>query len=304
MAFYSRRGNWGYNPYKKYKSGSGARRSKGNFKASRQTKDAMNLVVKCNTCLSSAYDATHDGGVAVINVYEVLRTNPQFASFVKLYDQVKVGGIKVKLNVVDAQTTVSQINQIKNINVVTAWDRTGLSKDQVKFYDSNNEEIIRNEWDTSGVHHFAPWIGKGIVNATGVDKSILNSFQRWNRSPFLYPSTMEEKSQYLSTSNFEETVASYDYSTGNYFINDSNDATPITELFNSANPCLPFESPSCKWKPTLMIGVFTSSYDSTNKAIKQYDSCEPVLFNAEFSIDVTFRNMKASTKEIGIEPQP
>lgn len=295
MAFYSRRGNWGYNPYKKYKSSSGSKRSRGNFRASKQTRDSMSLVVKCNACISSAYDATNDAGVSVINVYEVLRTNPQFASFVKLYDQVKVGGIKVKLNVVDAQTSINSISQIKNINVVTAWDRTGLSKDQVLFYDSNAEVITREDWDTSGVHHFAPKIGKGIVNATGVDKSILNSFQRWNRNPFLFPSSLEEKSQYLSTSNFEEVVASYDYTTGAYVVNESNDATPITELFNSANPCLPFESPSCKWKPTLMIGVFTSSYDSTNHVIKQYDTCNAVLFNAEFSIEVTFRNMKAST---------
>ena len=294
MAFYSRRGNWGYNPYKKWKGSSGSKRSRGNFKASRQTRDSMTLVVKCNACISAAYDATNDGGVSVINIYEVLRTNPQFASFVKLYDQVKVGGIKVKLNVVDAETTINGINKIKNINIITAWDRTGLSKDQVLFYDENAELITRDEWDTSGVHHFAANIGKGIVNATGVDKSILNSFQRWNRSPFLYPSTMEEKSQYLSTSNFEDIVASYDYTTGAYVVNESNDNTPITELFNSANPCLPFESPSCKWKPTLMIGVFTSSYDGTNKVIKQYDSCSPVLFNAEFSIEVTFRNMKAS----------
>lgn len=295
MAFYSRRGNWGYNPYKKYKSSSGGKRSRGNFKAARQTRDAMNLNVKCNACLSAAYTSAQDYGAAVINIYEVLRTNPQFASFVKLYDQVKIGGIKVKLNVVDAQTTVANINQIKNINVVTAWDRTGLSKDQVKFYDSNNELIEREDWDTSGVHHFIPYIGKGITNATGVDKSILNSFQRWNRSPFLYPSTMEEKSQYLSTSNFEDVVATYNYDSGTYIVNSANDATPITELFNSANPCLPFESPSCKWKPTLLIGVFTSSYNSTDKVINQYDDCQPVLFNAEFSIDVTFRNMKAST---------
>ena len=93
MAFYSRRGNWGYNPYKKYKSGSGAKRSRGNFKASKQTRDSMNLVVKCNACLSAAYNKARDYGAAVINIYEVLRTNPQFASFVKLYDQVKVGDI-------------------------------------------------------------------------------------------------------------------------------------------------------------------------------------------------------------------
>lgn len=294
MGFYSRRGNWGFNPYKKYKASSVNKRSKGNYKAGKQTRDAMNLNVKCNACFSAAYDSDKDAGAACINVYEVLRTNPQFASFVKLYDQVKIGGVRVKLNVVDATTTINQVNQIKNINVITGWDRTGLSRDQVIFYAKNNSEIPRADWDSSGANTIFPSIGKGIVNATGVDKSILNSFQRWNRNPFLFPSTLEEKSQYLSTSNFEEAVASYTYDNGLYTINEDYDSTPIAELFNSSNPCLPFESPSCKWKPTLMVGVFTSNYDTTNKVINQYASCNPVLFNAEFSIDVTFRNLKAS----------
>lgn len=294
MAFYSRRGNWGNNPYRKWKSSSGNKRAKGNFKASKQTRDSMNMVVKCNFCFSARYDKDSDFGVTAINIYEVLRKNPQFTSFVKLFDQVHVGGIKAKLNVVDANTTVSAINEIKNINVITAWDRTGLSREQVYFYDANKHVIERNDWDISGCSYFIPKIGKGIANASGVNKSILSSFQRWSSSPFLYPSTMEEKGQYLSTSNFEDVIASYEFDTNSYTLGPENDNTPITELFNSSNPCLPFESPSCKWKPTLLVGVFRSSYDDTNKVINQYDSCRPVLFNGEFSIDVTFRNYKAS----------
>ncbi len=300
MAFYSRRGNYGYNPYKKYKAGSTNRRSRGQFKAAKQTRDSMNLNIKCNACFSAAYNSNQDYGAAVINIYEVLRTNPQFESFVKLYDQVKVGGIRCKLNVVDVTTNLGDIGQVKTINIITGWDRTGLSREQVDFYAPTDdpsqlgELVPRTQWDTSGSGSFIPKIGKGIVNATGVDKSILNSFQRWNRSPFLYPSSLEEKSQYLSTSNFENVLAGYNYSSGRYIVNTSNDSTPITELFNSSNPCLPFESPSCKWKPTLMVGVFKSSYNSTTSTINQFDDCQPVLFNAEFSIDVTFRNMKAS----------
>lgn len=294
MAFYSRRGNWGYNPYKKWKSSSGNRRARGQAKAAKQTRDSLNIQVKCNLAFSAYYSAANDEGVTAINILEVLRQNPQFRSFVALYDQVKVGGVKVKLNVVDAQTSIASISQIKNINVVTAWDRTGLSREQVKFYDENNQMITRDDWDQSGADSFHPYIGKGIVNATGVNKTILSSFQRWTSSPFLFPSTLEEKSQYLSTSNFETIMASYNYENNRYKVADEFNMTPITELFNSANPCLPFESPSCKWKPTLLVGVFTSNFDTTNKVIKQYDDCSGVLFNGEFSIDVTFRNLKAS----------
>ncbi|OUM69325.1 hypothetical protein PIROE2DRAFT_2830 [Piromyces sp. E2] len=293
MAFFSRRGNYGYSRYKKWK-GSSNRRSKNSFKAARQTRDSLNMVIKCNTCFCAAYDAVNDGGCAVINIYEVLRNNPQFTSFIKLYDQVKVGGIKAKLSVVDASTSVANISQIKNINVVTAWDRTGISRKQVDFFNAAEELIVRTDWDISGASFFAPHIGKGIVNATDVDKSVLSSFQRWTRTPFLYPSTMEEKSQYLSTSNFEDVIVSFNFATNKYRIDTSNDNTPITELFNTSNPCLPFESPSCKWKPTLIVGVFKSVFDNTEKKLIQFASYNPVLFNAEFSIDVTFRNMKAS----------
>lgn len=289
----AKKSNKRYLPYKTSKS-SLRKRTSSQFKAAANTRDAMRLNVKCNVCLSSAYDKTNDYGVTAVNVYEVLKQNPQFTSFSKLYDQVKVNGVRVKLNVVDATLTAASAASVKTISVVTAWDRTGLSKEQVNFYDASKTAIVRSDWDMSGASYFAPKVGKGIVNATGVSKTLLNSFQKWTSQPFLYPSTMEEKGQYLSTSNFEDSISSYDYSTNYYTVSSDIDNTPITELFNNANPCLPFESPSCVWKPTLLIGVFKSSYDSTNKVIIPYDDCDPVLFNAEFSIDVTFRNLKAS----------
>ena len=295
MAFYSRRGNWGYNPYKRWKTSSSNKRYKGQMKAAKQVKDSMSMNIKCNVTFSASYDATKDMGGTAINIYELLRQNPQFQNFNKLYDQVKIGGIRCKLNVIDALISVANANEVKSINVAVAWDRTGLSREQVKFFDSTPEEIARIDWDTSGAHSFCPKIGKGICNATGVDKSTLNSYQRWNKNMNLFPSTLEEKSQYLSTSNFEDVIANYSYETGLYYVNESNDSTPITELFNSANPCLPFESPSCKWKPTLLVGVFRSEYNNTSKAIDQFVQTNNVLFNGEFSIDVTFRNMKTYT---------
>ena len=50
-------------------------------------------------------------------------------------------------------------------------------------------------------------IGKGIVNATGVSKTTVNATTRWSASPYLYPSTTEEKSCYLSTSSFKDFVS-------------------------------------------------------------------------------------------------
>ena len=298
MAFF-RRGNWGYNPYKKWGSSSTKRR-RGNFKAAKQTRDAMNFVIKCNYAFSAKYipkDANNnvvEYGTAVINIYEVLRSNSQFSNFAALYDQIKVDGIKVKLNVADAATTAAQINAIKTINIVTAWDRTGISKDQVDFFDIAGDKIPEVDYDTSGANSFKYKIGKGIVNGTGNNKTILNNYQRWSSNPYLYPSTSEEKGCYLSTSNFAPFLESVNYNTCANTVNSANDATPISELFNNANPCIPFESPSCKWKPTLMVGVFKTGLDGESYAVDNYQECDPVVFNAEFTIDCKFRNMKAS----------
>ena len=302
MAFYSRRGNWGFNPRKRWRSGGAKFKAYGNYKASKQTRDAMNITVKCNKAFISKYHSGTEFGTAVINIYDVLRSNVQFNSFAKLYDQVKLNNVSVTLNVVDATIEATQLASVKTINVVTAWDRTGISGEQVKFYDAGGEEIARANWDMVGAGSFAYKIGKGIVNATGVEKSILNSFQRWTRKPYISASTIEEKGCYISTSNFREFVTLEDYNANNSYlkIGEEHDNTPITELFNSSNPCVPFESPSCKWKPTLLVGVFKTGVTNVGPenhqftVVDNYQTCGNVIFNAEFSLDVTFRNLKAS----------
>lgn len=296
--FYSRRGNYGVNPFKKWGSSS-TRRARGNFKASKKTADAMNLVIKVNHCFSAFYNAANQEGTAFINIYDIMQKSPQFASFIKLYDQVKVNGVRCKLNVVDAETTIGDANRVKNINIITGWDRTGLSKEQVDFYQSVGDppvtsKILMSEWDRISAAYFTPIIGKGVANATGVDKSILSQFQKWSRSPYLYASTMEEKGCYISTSLFTDIYQSYKSNTNTYVLGGNYDNVPIINLFNSSNPAMPFESPAYKWKPTLMVGVFRSSFNPSTNEIVQFDSCNPVLFNGEFTIDITFRNLKAT----------
>lgn len=293
---YFKRGNWGYNPYKKYKSS-----SSGKYKANKQTRESSTIIVKCNHAFSASYDKATEGGTAAINLYDVLRNNRQFASFSALYDQVKINSISGRINVVDAETSVSAYGSIKTINIVTAWDRTGISRDNVKFYNAAQNgsyvEIPENLWDNNPCQYYKNCIGKGVVNMTGVSKSILNSFQRWTRGVFLKASSNEEKSCYLSTSNFRGFNEYSDTSSGYSKINEGFSGTNINDLFNSSNPCIPFESPTCKWKPTFCVGVFKTgiSPDSNNiSQVDNYKDCNNVIFNAEFSIECTFRNLKAS----------
>lgn len=302
MAFYSRRGNWGWNPYKKYRYGS--RRTKGNLKAAKQTRDAMNVTVKCNTTFMAAYSKADNYGTAVVPVYEVLKKSPQFTSFSALYDQVKINGIRVKISIVDADTTLQNLSNLKTINVITGWDRTGVSNEQLKFFSDLGTSsdpptlILPDKYDETVVKCFTYSIGKGIVNATGVAKSTVNATTRWTAAPYLYPSTQEEKSCYLSTSSFKDFVDGISLNNGYSKLSGQFDGLTVHQLTNASNPCIPFESPICKWKPCLMVGVFRSSILETSdhvKYIEQFDDCPQILFNAEFSVDVTFRNIKAAT---------
>lgn len=301
MAFYSRRGNWGWNPYKKYRYG--GRRTKGNMKAAKQTRDSMQVTIKCNHSFISGYNATNDFGTAVIPIYEVLKKSPQFVSFSHLYDQIKVNGIRVKLSIVDAEVTLNDLSNVKTINVITGWDRTGISKDQLVFFNNvlaeDEYKIDKAQYDETPVKVFNYKIGKGIVNATGIAKSTVNATTRWSAAPYLYPSTNEEKSCYLSTGSFADFVAETNPTNNYQLLAPEFDGLTVQQLINSSNPCIPFESPLCKWKPCLLVGCFRSTIvtdETTNKkSISQFSGCPPVLFNAEFSVDVTFRNLKAST---------
>lgn len=286
-------------PYKKWKSGL-SKKSWGNFKAAKQTRDSMNFVIKCNVAFAASYYKANKTGVASINMYDVLRKNSQFKSFMALYDQVKINSIRCKLNVVDADTSMANYNSVKTINICTAWDRTGLSVDQVNFlsnvpvnYDSGINVIQNKDFDLTNVLSFINVIGPGVTEATGNEKTILNSFQRWTSSPYLFASSNAEKSAYVSTSSFGEAIKKHDARVGVYELSDSYTAGCVNDLLSSVNPCVPFENLSLPWKPTLLVGVFKTGIN--NGIVDQYMDCDPVTFNGEFTIDVTFRNLKAST---------
>ncbi|OUM70096.1 hypothetical protein PIROE2DRAFT_1774 [Piromyces sp. E2] len=103
---------------------------------------------------------------------------------------------------------------------------------------------------------------------------------------------LRKKECYLSTDSFGDFVEVINGTNGYSKLSVEYDELTPLQLFNEANPVIPFELPACKWKPTLLVGVFKSLIN--NGTITQFDSSPVVLFNSEFSIDDTFRNIKAS----------
>jgi len=269
--------------YGSYRYGKSSLRSRtyGQYKSAKKGNYTLCFVVNSNHVFSAMYDPDTNTGTACVNVWEVLANNSNFAALASMYDQVRLDGVRVKLSVTDAKTSVNHVNEIKNITVYTAWDKTGLSSDQYNVQYNNGSPVSYNIK-----------IGKNIVNASDQKKSQLNSFQRWNSFLSCYPSLLAEKSQYVATADIERTVKSINSDTGIHFLTDKYQYYNVNAL-ESNNPCLIFESSSIKYKPCLIVGVFSNSVDG-NGNITQYGRTEAVIFNGEFSMSLTFKNLKAA----------
>ena len=283
-----------YNNYNKYSYRSSKSRAYNQFRSAKKGNETLAFVVNSNHVFSARYDSLTESGTACINVWDVLQRNSNFNNLKSMYDQVKIDGIQVKLSVTDAMTSISQLNQVKNITIYTAWDKTGLSRNQYRLYDVNGDEISEMNDDEFEVKGYDVKIGSGIVNNSSAQKSQLNSFQRWNRTLKMYPSLMNEKSQYIQTSNIKRFYKSFNSNTSMYELNDLYDHLCEADIISQPNPVIPFESTDVRFKPCLLVGVFSNGVDS-NGQITQYGNTNPVIFNGEFSISCTFKNLKGSS---------
>lgn len=284
------------NPYRRmYSRTSSNARARGQFAAAKKSNDRLEFVVNCNHVFTASYNPADESGVAAINVWDVLERNGYFGNLSNMYDQIKIDGITVKLSVTNAYTEVSNLTAIRNITTYVGWDRTGLSTNQVKLYDSSGNEIPEMNDDEAEVKTWRTNIGSAIVKATGVVKNEINSFQRWRYSTYLYPSLLQEKQQYITTSDIKRFNKSFDVNSTKFTVADRYNNQSPNGLYDSSNPVIPFESSNVKFKPTLLVGVFQNGLAENNGQygeITQYGKCNPVIFNAEFSISCSFKNLK------------
>ncbi|ORX44060.1 hypothetical protein BCR36DRAFT_302417 [Piromyces finnis] len=91
------------------KSGYGSslkKRTYSQYRQSKQGNDSLSFVVNCNHVFSAFYNPSDESGTACINVWDVLQRNSNFASLKNMYDQVRIDGLRVKLSVTDAVTSI------------------------------------------------------------------------------------------------------------------------------------------------------------------------------------------------------
>lgn len=325
-SYYRRRYYYGYRPNNSYSrwtryssrtTGRTKRRAIGNLIAANSQKDStqVNLSIT-HKCSARDFIANLNGsnfrlGAYVINVWDLLRKSEFYQSYANMYDQIKIDSVKVKLTPVQwsFQGTTANVNQA--ITIGTAWDRTGISNENIKIIGIANADtgVIGTVSDTNGIYLDVTstlWTYSSLVTRN------LNPGSSVNINRAMYPSTIAEKGLYVNTADLKNWYGNYDFNKCRYFgvikpgSGQANTQTTLTALHTSyavpSNPCFIGEDSSIPFKPTLIIGIQggvlngnanpqdTSTFPLLGDT--RTTDVPPVIFNAEFDVGVTFRGLR------------
>lgn len=324
-------------------SSSSARRASGNAKAAIQQRDSTQVNISVPSSIEVAnildpialynpYATTPEKywsslGVGVINIWDLLRRSVFYQSYSNMYDQVKIDRIRIKLTPNSYIATLGK--NFSNYTVVTAWDRTGLSEEQLsinaehtqgnnanevqlyaqgaKKYGSNNEYGLVATLTADDIATYSSAITKPV--SQGSSASIVRT---------LYPRTTQEKGFYVNTADLDKWYenkyvnAPYSWSgienaravaSGSVTVNGANlvPASTLSVVSSHAvqrNPCFVGESPNIPWKPTLLIGILNKQkityINNPNPAEDDHiATANPTInFFVEADIGVTFRGLR------------
>ncbi|OUM61266.1 hypothetical protein PIROE2DRAFT_62613 [Piromyces sp. E2] len=276
-------------------------RSRGNRKAADQQKDSTNIVlniaktIACgqtiqflnlfNPKINMYAEDWYNTGTAAINIYDVMLNNEFYQNYASMYDQVKINSIKVHVNpsvwATSRDSNPSRGYTLPNsLILVTAWDRSGLDENQFLVDNEGRRYCILADditsYSSAIVKHFGNG-GSGTITRN------------------LYPSSMNEKMQFVSTRDIQ----------GQYVRQDSEpyayELRRKVEDISLPNNLIRW--PGVQFKPTFLIGVF-SPYKVSYQTISRYEQGEkitvnegnnklyPSTFDLDFYIDVTFRGLR------------
>lgn len=337
MARYYYRNNWNrggryYGRNRYYKRSTAKTKSYGNMKAAKQQADQSTFTINIPSEISCFLknnslvpNQANQFGIYPMNIYDVLRKSEFYNSYASMYDEFKIDRIKVKLlptQFTYTATSGSGGQTYKNVTVYTAWDRTGLSYDQVILNITGTKgtdtQIGYAEDDGTVDHGKSDGIycvvGENITTYSSAESRIVNPGTNTSIVRWLNPKTMQEKSQWVSTSALREWYSGYDESSGRFYgiktgyasgnnLNYLNgeaemafdtligsDGTKAASIdfsrlsaLNSDNPCYLIEDNGIKFKPTLLVGVYPAVASSENNICK---------FNVETEVVCTFRGLR------------
>ena len=324
-----------------FRNGSSAiRRAAGNYRAALQQRDStqINLSVptqitaSCHIAPFTVYnyfngpteaDAAIDlqfSGVYALNIWDLIRRSSFYQSYASMYDQVKIDRIRLKLTP-GSFTQTTGINY-QSFTVVTAWDRTGLSEEQLA--------LNTNTWDAAANGPGSDSIGTTGVNGyglyvrmTGDDVATYSSAVTKSVNPntstsiirTLYPRTTAEKGYYCNTADIDKWYTGY--ANGHWYgiDNDLGIRGKYTNVTNTTgaqfpvpifgqiakmnskayqgNPCYILESPNIPFKPTLLVGLLNKTSITAPGQDGANQNADPsITFYVEADIGVTFRGLR------------
>jgi len=312
-----------YNRYRPYRS-SIASRTRNQQRAADQQRDSTTVVINtnmsfdCGQTMNEIYmnkgdDGWFDTGCMAINIYDILRNSDFYNSYSNLYDQVKIDNVRAKIIATNWATSqgagdtekINEIIKAKSYVIVTAWDRSGISRNQIVFDEKWNDAVENKK--------FYLKIGKDIASYSSAKTKHLGPGNAYEIVRQLYPQNEIERWQYVNTSMIkkQQTRVNTEYFPYNCFYKKVVDLSEnpngyVYEAydFNSKYPSNLISDPAVPFKPTLLVNVISGPSPYVTN-VKQKDpegfytlltigvnKIKPVTFDVEFDITCTFRGLR------------
>lgn len=305
------------------------RRAIGNYRAAIQQTDKtdvnLSVMTKFETfrgTLNVSNEREEDYGVFALNIWDLLRKSDFYQSYANMYDQIKINSIRIKMtpNYFKSNMVENGVNQFySSYTVVTAWDRTGLSEEQIHFSVNPNtvNKEVGTDNDTDGLYVIVSPEDVATYSSAVTKPMSANSNTTIVRT--IYPSTLAEKTTYVNTSDLNEWYAFYDKSNCRYYgiinpnyvephqtaqvlnTNDARVTVPLQPLnlvlstMRQENPCYVEESPTFPFKPTLLVGLLNEKYTIKDNNNNDIEIIPTAQFTVEADIGVTFRGLRKSS---------
>lgn len=191
------------------------------MRSAMQQRDSLSVVIKFNQEVNFTLAANQGSIGDAYNIYKVLQQSPMYSAFATMYDQVKLDGAKVLIHQTYSNVTLQGVNN--PLNIVTAWDRSGLSASAA----APNATAQNVTFDAIAQYSSAI-----------VKPAMYGSFYTATRA--IYPTTLQEKAQWISTNALSMTSGN---ANADYLAQDI--------------PTSLIESGSYKFKPIFIISMRT-----------------------------------------------
>lgn len=276
------------------------RRARFQQRAADQQRDTSQVILKTtviracgqNLHLYDEHNPTHDiswkdTGTIALNIYDVLLRCEFYKNYASLYDQLRIDCVKVS---VTPQAWTQSFEEgpspgytsPKSLTLVTAWDRSGL----------DDTQFIK---DLHEYKNYYCVIGNNIETYSSTITKHLTNGGSFNVQRYLYPSTLQEKSQFVNVSDLKKQFTQQINEPYTYVLSYGEESDPNC-------PNNPLSCSSIPFKPTFLLSVRSpykpfiqpsnTIYDGATEEMMAFNKILPTTFSIEFEITVTFRGLR------------